>query len=341
MTVSGPHLDEEHRQRFAGPAHLAPAWARFVSEYSMSGALSRSLRNAQALQTLAFTDSPPAITTDAERQRMKRGLEDAMLALTSTRDHGGSTSLHAAIVSGLFAKWRQAQQAARLWPPEPARTASDRSARNEARRRLLATPQGNLLAGLLRVAEEPAIRAEALSLHRRYPGIAQEDILELATDRFENALFAHDPAQASFVTFLRGDLRRYLGFDIQQQFPGTTGRARETRLDDAVLLTRMDTRQPFPDAALLQSEERQKLLEAVTQLSEEERDVLTLRFGLKDGVSRTLDETGAVLGKSRWSVLRTERAAMNRCRRLMGVTDTATITGRGAPEDPSDGHRTR
>jgi RNA polymerase primary sigma factor len=59
---------------------------------------------------------------------------------------------------------------------------------------------------------------------------------------------------------------------------------------------------------------REKLDEMLEHLSEREREVITLRFGLRDGVPRTLEEIGKSLGVKREGVRLIERTALRKLR---------------------------
>jgi len=59
---------------------------------------------------------------------------------------------------------------------------------------------------------------------------------------------------------------------------------------------------------------RQDLLEALEQLSERERAILSLRYGIEDGQQRTLEEIGHILGFTRERIRQIEAEALNRLR---------------------------
>ena len=59
---------------------------------------------------------------------------------------------------------------------------------------------------------------------------------------------------------------------------------------------------------------RQDLMEALEQLSERERTILSLRYGILDGQQRTLEEIGRILGFTRERIRQIEAEALNRLR---------------------------
>lgn len=76
-----------------------------------------------------------------------------------------------------------------------------------------------------------------------------------------------------------------------------------------------DRTEPTPEEALdilARKEEVQELLEGLT---EKERQVLSLRYGLKDGKPQTLEEIGSVLGVTRERVRQIENRAMEKLRK--------------------------
>jgi RNA polymerase primary sigma factor len=72
---------------------------------------------------------------------------------------------------------------------------------------------------------------------------------------------------------------------------------------------------PDTDEQLLQESFEETLREALATLSEKEREILTLRFGLGDDTPRTLREIGETLGISRERVRQIENQALTKLRR--------------------------
>lgn len=72
---------------------------------------------------------------------------------------------------------------------------------------------------------------------------------------------------------------------------------------------------PDADEEVLRRSFEETLKEALAELSEKEREVLTLRFGLEDDQPRTLREIGGMLGLSRERVRQIENQALAKLRR--------------------------
>jgi RNA polymerase primary sigma factor len=59
---------------------------------------------------------------------------------------------------------------------------------------------------------------------------------------------------------------------------------------------------------------REKILDVLDSLTERERNVLSLRFGLKDGYSRTLEEVGRQFKVTRERIRQIEAKALRKMR---------------------------
>jgi RNA polymerase primary sigma factor len=71
---------------------------------------------------------------------------------------------------------------------------------------------------------------------------------------------------------------------------------------------------PSPLRTALKDLMREELIKALESLSERERQVLSLRYGLEDDQPRTLEETGRVLGISRERVRQIQNEALDKLR---------------------------
>ena len=59
---------------------------------------------------------------------------------------------------------------------------------------------------------------------------------------------------------------------------------------------------------------REKIIDVLDSLTERERNVLSLRFGLKDGYSRTLEEVGRQFKVTRERIRQIEAKALRKLR---------------------------
>lgn len=58
------------------------------------------------------------------------------------------------------------------------------------------------------------------------------------------------------------------------------------------------------------------IAEVLSQLTEREKEILVLRFGLEEGVGRTFEEVGSMIGVSPSTIRRVERKALAKLRNL-------------------------
>jgi RNA polymerase primary sigma factor len=79
------------------------------------------------------------------------------------------------------------------------------------------------------------------------------------------------------------------------------------------------------DGEAEKDERRAALEEALERLKPRERDVVALRYGVRDGQERSLAEVGRLLGISRERARQVEVAALTKLRRLLGGPDTAEV----------------
>ena len=71
---------------------------------------------------------------------------------------------------------------------------------------------------------------------------------------------------------------------------------------------------PGPVDAASQQLLREQMHEILEQLTDRERDVLAMRFGLKDGQSHTLEEVGQAFGVTRERIRQIESKALRKLR---------------------------
>ena len=82
--------------------------------------------------------------------------------------------------------------------------------------------------------------------------------------------------------------------------------------------------EPEPQAELIRRELKQLLDELMTQLTDRQRTILRLHFGLEDGVCRSLEEISRILGISKERVRQIEKQAMDKLQKIgagLGLED--------------------
>lgn len=74
---------------------------------------------------------------------------------------------------------------------------------------------------------------------------------------------------------------------------------------------------PSPAKEVADLIERERIISLLESLSPREREVIKIRFGLVDGVTRTLEETGKELGVTRERIRQIESSATKKLKRLL------------------------
>ena len=82
--------------------------------------------------------------------------------------------------------------------------------------------------------------------------------------------------------------------------------------------------EPEPQEELIRREMKALMYELIRQLNERQQTILRLHYGLEDGVCRSLDQIGKVLGISRERVRQIEKQAMDKLQKMgadLGLED--------------------
>lgn len=293
---------------FHGPAQLVRAWARFVDEYTQGGQSTFRAQYAALLDDIAFGNGPAAVVArsndNAETcRRIQYGVEDVARALSAQTQRVSMRPLHRAVEAGVIARWIEVKRQWHLDPSQPiaARAGLSQAVRGATRTRrseLLHSPEGALLAGLLRMAEDQIIRVEARRVHRRWASqVTYDEVLSLAHDVFDDALFHYSAERGTtFSTYVQGGLRLSLPRKVRHALKHTRGATsfgpvRGNQPDAEPMEASLpDTRETTPSSRLLREEAGSYLRRIVDELEPRQREVLRLRFGLTDGVRHTLEE---------------------------------------------------
>ncbi len=88
-----------------------------------------------------------------------------------------------------------------------------------------------------------------------------------------------------------------------------------------------DTSAACPEEHVSQRMLREEVCRALHDLDERERRVISLRYGLGDGVCRTLDEVGRLLGLTRERIRQIEKHAIEQLRRAPGAESLRECLG--------------
>src|SRR6185436_7102203 len=81
-----------------------------------------------------------------------------------------------------------------------------------------------------------------------------------------------------------------------------------------------DERNPTPAQLAARALLRDLIQEILVDLTERERDILKMRFGLEDGVSHTLEEVGKVFGVTRERIRQIEAKALERIKEHYNIS---------------------
>jgi RNA polymerase primary sigma factor len=97
-----------------------------------------------------------------------------------------------------------------------------------------------------------------------------------------------------------------------------------------------DTINETPETIFLKKEMTQALLGVHNLLTQKQKDVLRLRFGLEDGVGRTLEEIGQIYNVTRERIRQIESKALERLRKRLGTPEMIRFFGFPVPARASN-----
>ena len=104
------------------------------------------------------------------------------------------------------------------------------------------------------------------------------------------------------------------------------GEEGETEMIDLL----QDEHSPSPQEDITQFLQHERLEALLSKMNERERRVLVLRYGLDDGISRTLGETAKFFGITRERVRQIEVAAMRKLRAMIATQETTQTAQQAA-----------
>ena len=161
-------------------------------------------------------------------------------------------------------------------------------------------------------------RRRAFTLPQKLSGVAARfgrQVAEL-TERLERVPTTSEIAEGLAISEADVDALRRLGssdVSLSDHVGGSRGDAEGVELGDSIEQASV----PAIDDELIHEAGIERVRQALGELEEKEREVMTLRFGLdRDGEPRTLQEVGDTLGLTRERIRQIEARAKDKLRRL-------------------------
>jgi RNA polymerase sigma factor (sigma-70 family) len=331
---------------YNGTPELAPLWDRFTRDYAQNGSSQYNIRNISFLNQLVFVKNvsflnqpvfasgePGASGLGVEQfmaqhrlgsnqalyKDTKERIEDISKAVAELANNETTRPLNREIIHLLISQWIELERKHGLYPPPSISrnegVLQDRIDETLAKRRaLLKTPEGGLIAGALRMTLDNTIRSQTHGVYHQLKKRKEyHDVLVAAYDVFEASLFSYEFGHnATFPTYVQSGLMRNLknvvlrrsDDDIQSLDADKDG-------DDRPLKELLkDTREGVPVDNAIRGDLRARIRAVVDKLHPRYKEILYLRYGLEDGIDRSLEDVGRELGISRARVGQLEAKAI-------------------------------
>jgi len=131
-----------------------------------------------------------------------------------------------------------------------------------------------------------------------------------------------DPSDEELADFLRMDVRRIKIYRQASKAPVSLDAPLSDDDSDQVSEIVADPNAAAPFEHLVKETDTALLKEVLAGLSDREKAILAMRFGLNDGVENTLEEIGKVFGVTRERIRQIESEALKKLRLKMEQRDT-------------------
>lgn len=135
-------------------------------------------------------------------------------------------------------------------------------------------------------------------------------------------IFDRDPTDEELADFLGLDVRRVKIYRQASKAPVSLDAPLSDDDSDQVSEIVADPNAVAPFERLVKETDTALLKEVMAALSDREKAILALRFGLNDGVEKTLEEIGKVFGVTRERIRQIESEALKKLRHRMEQRDT-------------------
>lgn len=315
--------------RYDGSAEYAQLWDDYTRAYTQNGSSKSRIQAANLLNDLAFGNGGVATLVarydpaSSQYRHAKQDIEEAAMALSQRSQNDRDRALNHAVIASLTSQWIEQERQHDLYPPQS--IAAHDGVKKEDKERIIANRHAllreapaALVASALRMAVNTPIEIKAQEIWQRLQSrdVQHQEVLDQMEDIFENSLFTYRNDQnASFMTWVLGGQDRYLWRDtVKEQERHPTGASLDQELSDEgdpMVGFVPDHHELPPEENAMRHEQLQRIRHIINNYVrfKEDRQVLRLRFGLRDGRSRTLDQVAEVIGVSKERVRQRQNRA--------------------------------